>query len=111
MGWARSSLRDSLFGLLRHEAAQVPEQHVDNIRKAMLMALDQDASAVNSKLERSLLFAPDIDALWHARPALMSAVAAQRGEASARRTLADITAMFEGHIPGFKAQKKKRKRS
>jgi hypothetical protein len=53
------------------------------------------------KLERVILFAKDIDALWHARPALRSAVAGRLGAADVSRRMADITQLFEGYVPGL----------
>ena len=111
MSIVSTKLRDSLYGLLRRKATQVPAARVERIRKAMLLALDQAGVADTSKLERSLLLARDIDALWHARPTLMNAVAARHGEAQARKCLADITSLFKGFGPGFPQRKTRRKRT
>lgn len=95
MRWAKTSLRNSFFGWIAHQDATGPSDRVEAIRKAMLQLLEQSPDGHNSTIERRVLFAHSLDDLWYARPELMTAVAAARGEAIARDCLADITRMFE----------------
>ena len=61
----------------------------------------------NTTIERKILFAHDLDALWYVRPELMNAVAAVRGESVARGCLDEITHMFDTGAGG-KLRGKKR---
>ena len=85
-------LRDSVFGAWR--LADASDTGVEVIRSAMLQALGRSAEE-ESSLERHLLFAPDVEALWYIRPALMNVVAARDGERNAQKSLANLTAMFK----------------
>ncbi|MEO6626738.1 MAG: hypothetical protein ABIN37_18215 [Burkholderiaceae bacterium] len=100
MSRVSSRLRDSFYGLLRREALQAPPELIESIRSAMLLALGDAGSDQHLKLERTILFARDIDTLWHARPALMNAVATLRGETHAARCMVEITKLFEAYAPG-----------
>jgi hypothetical protein len=99
MRWAKTSLRNSFFGWLANEA--VPESGLDLevVRKAMLQTLEQGAGETHAAIERKLLFAHDIDQLWYARPDLMNALAAIKGEAAARACMDDITGLFQSSNP------------
>lgn len=99
MRWAKTSLRNSFFGWKAHEPVMESNDDLEAIRKAMLLVLEQTTDGVNSAVERKLLFAQDIDQLWYARPELMTAVAASKGEALANSCLADITRLFEARAP------------
>ncbi len=100
MSRVSSSLRDSLFGLIRREAVHAPPLLLVKIRSTMLLALADASTDQQLKLERVILFAKEIDALWYVRPELMSAVASHLGEANASRRMAEITQLFEGYVPG-----------
>jgi len=99
MRWAKTSLRNSFFGWLANEPVAESNDDLEAIRKVMLQALEQNQDGLNSTVERKLLFAQDIDQLWHVRPELMTAIAASRGEAIAIRCMADITRQFEARVP------------
>ncbi len=99
MRWAKTSLRNSFFGWKAHEPVAESNDDLEAIRKLMLQALEQNQDGLNSTFERKLLFAQDIDHLWHMRPELMTAIAASRGEAIALRCLANITQQFEARAP------------
>ena len=100
MSKVSSRLRDSLYGLLRREALKAPRVLIQNVRSAMLLALDDAGVDQHRKLERTILLAQDIDTLWYARPALKSAVATQFGEPHAARCMVEITRLFEAYAPG-----------
>lgn len=99
MRWAKTSLRNSFFGWKANAPVVESNDDLEAIRKAMLQALEQTTDGVNSAIERKLLFAHDIDQLWYARPELMTAIAASKGEALAKTCLADITLVFETRAP------------
>jgi len=95
MRWAKTSLRNSFFGWMANQPAAEPSARLEDIRKAMLQVLEQGPQASNTAIERRILFAYDLDALWYVRPDLMNAVAAVRGESVARGCLNEITDMFD----------------
>jgi hypothetical protein len=99
MRWAKTSLRNSFFGWKANEPVAESADDLEAIRKVMLQALEQTTDGANSVIERKLLFAHDIDQLWYARPELMTAIAASRGEALANACMADITLQFEIRAP------------
>lgn len=107
MRWAKTSLRNSFFGWLAHETAGAPSERLEDIRKAMLALLEQDFDGKNSAIERKVLFAFDVDALWYLRPDLMTAIAETRGESVARACLADVTRLFDAGAGG-KLQRERR---
>jgi len=111
MRWAKTSLRNSFFGWLAHEPVAESDDDLEALRAAMLRVLDQSAGGVNSAIERKLLFARDIDQLWYARPDLMTAIAASKGEAVANTCLAEVTRLFETRVPDrFKSRGRPAKR-
>ncbi len=95
MRWAKTSLRNSFFGWLAHQPAAQPSERLEEIRRAMLALLEQSPVGDNSAVERKVLFAHDIDALWYLRIDLMTTLSEARGESVARTCLADITRMFD----------------
>ncbi len=107
MRWAKTSLRNSFFGWMAHSPAAEPGDRLEEIRKAMLLALEQTLEAKNTAIERKLLFAQDLDELWYARPDLMTVIAADRGESVARDCLAEITPLFKGKAPGVLRRSKR----
>lgn len=100
MRWAKTTLRNSFFGWIGHEVPAAPAERIEEVRKAMLQALEQSSDSTYVALERKLLFAKDIGELWYARPDLMNAVAAKLGESEARLVLARVTVLFKGLQPG-----------
>lgn len=100
MRWAKTSLRNSFFGWMAHQPTAQPSARLEEIRKAMLQLLEQDSDDRNSGVERKVLFAHDLDALWYLRTDLMSAIAESRGESAANACLADITQMFDAGTGG-----------
>jgi len=100
MRWAKTSLRNSFFGWIGKDAATVPEPNTEDIRHAMLHALEQAQCGSKTALRRKILFASSTEELWYARPDLMNAIAAEYGEAAARDRLEKITELFDGVRPG-----------
>ncbi len=92
-----TKLRDSLFGLLRRTADT--QGDIDGIRRAMLAALDDATCTEAARIERQILFATDVEALWYARATLMHVIASTRGELHARKSLAGITQLFPTSSP------------
>ena len=99
MRWAKTSLRNSFFGWMANETVAESSDDLEVIRKAMLQTLEQGGGDTHTTIERKLLFAHDIDQLWYARPELMNALSATKGEAAARACMDDITRLFEARIP------------
>lgn len=100
MRWAKTSLRNSFFGWMANEPVTGSNEDLEIVRKAMLQVLEQNGGDTHATVERKLLFAQDIEQLWYARPELMNALAATRGEAAARACMDDITRVFESRNPG-----------
>lgn len=96
MRWAKTSLRNSFFGWVGKDTASDPPARLDEIRRAMLDALEQADGGRKSALERKLLFARDIEELWYTRPDLMQVLATARGESAAREIMAGISELFDG---------------
>jgi hypothetical protein len=85
LSWARRRRRP-----LAHK---VPVD-IETVRGAMQAMLHGAAATDAPRLARSLRLAHDLEGLWHLRPALMHAVAAERGESLARRGIAAIDSLF-----------------
>lgn len=97
-----TSIMSSLHVLLSTRRGTQVVQHahrVEAIREAMLDCLAQEGSPGFSPLERSVLLAADVQALWYLRAELLMALAAGRGESAARAALEQISAMFDGLLP------------
>lgn len=99
MRWAKTSLRNSFFGWMGKDSAPELEARTEEIRRAMLHALEQGPGGGKSALERKLLFARSTEELWYARPDLMNALAASQGEAVARDLMEKITDLFDKRLP------------
>ena len=95
-----TKLRDSLFGLLRRTDDTLGD--IDGIRRAMLAALGDEPGTEEARIERQILFASDVEALWYARSSLMHVIASTRGESHARTSLARITHLFPASSPLFR---------
>ena len=72
---------------------------LETIRQAMLDLLQEDGCRVFPLVERRILFASDLQALWYLRSDLMAALSYLQGERIARQSLKDITELFEGSLP------------
>jgi hypothetical protein len=64
----------------------------------MLNALDEHCVIQHESVDRSILFAKDLETLWYLRPDLLHAIASCRHESSATAVIGDITMMFKGHL-------------
>jgi len=73
--------------------------HMDDIRQAMLKCLDAEGAARFPQVERRILMAANVSALWFLRPELLMAVATRCGEQAAHQVFDEISAMFEGLLP------------
>ena len=100
MRWSKPSLKaiHSLWGqIARGEVTS--DAVTGRVRHAMLSAIpvfdDRDQHA---RVFRQIQTAPNLQALWYARGALMSAIAADQGEMAARAQIDSITRLFEGHL-------------
>lgn len=83
---------------LREETIQAVYQ-IDDIRQAMLDSLDTAAREDFPHVERRILQASNVPALWFLLPDLLMALAAHSGEQAARRVIDDISDMFDGLLP------------
>lgn len=83
-------------------ANQTPEalvQHVEKIRRLMLVELGQYGEKKFPAFARRVRNASDILGLWYARTDLMSILATTHGETVAREKVADISGRFKGLLP------------
>lgn len=102
MNWKIPRLTDSLRAMLGEEDTQNTQDiQLECIREDML---DLMSPYVESQVTRppvwgAVLYAPDVQALWYQRTALMHLLAEHIGEQAAREKLNAITQMFRGHLP------------
>jgi hypothetical protein len=89
----RSSFWGVFGGASNAEALQV-----ERIRMAMLKALDHDCVHGHASVDKSIMFAKDLETLWYLRPDLLQAIASCRDQNSANTIVRDITQMFKGHL-------------
>jgi len=73
--------------------------HMDDIRQAMLKCLDEECAGHFPQVERRILMATNVPALWFLRPELLMAVATRCGEQAAHQVIDEISAMFDGLLP------------
>jgi hypothetical protein len=101
MRWLKPNLRSSLYGLLgqRDHSEAALDSATDDIRESMLGLLGTSGAAQFPQVVRRIRYADDLQALWYLRGDLMSAVAATRGEMTARHKIASISAQFQGLLP------------
>jgi hypothetical protein len=97
----------SVYGLL---AASLPSttmlmDSLGEIQERMLNALGHSGLQDHGSVAHRIMYASDIEALWHARGALMAALAQMHGEAHARQTIGEISAEFRGLLPAGLAQR------
>ncbi len=92
-------LRTSLWAMTERGVDPAPVVVVERIRVAMLAALDHDCHADHARLTQKITFGRDVGVLWYLRADLLDAISECRHESMARRALANITALFQGHHP------------
>lgn len=102
MSWIPSNLVTGMHNLFHgfdsgHLARA--ETALEDIREAMLDALEVAGTVVASKLELRVTYASDLQDLWYLRGDIMAALAAVEGEALAREKLNQISSMFTGLLP------------
>lgn len=102
MRWFKGSLRHSIYGLLGNPilpSDSVLETGMEDIREAMLALLAEPGGRAFANVTRRVRYAQDVQALWYLRGDLLAALAALHGEATARRKVQRLTAMFQGLLP------------
>ena len=113
MRWQKPNLK-SIYGLLG-QAGPPAEPYLgarmETVRQAMLDAM---ASAGLGQRHLHIVgriqFAQGIQALWYVRSDMMTALAAELGEAAAREKIDALSALFEGLLPkGFSYQQPPRR--
>ncbi len=72
---------------------------IDDIREAMLKCLDAESARRFPQMERRILMAANVPALWFLRPELLMVLAVHSGEQAAHRVVDEISAMFDGLLP------------
>jgi hypothetical protein len=103
MRWLKPNIRNSLYGLLGNRPApsdSVLESGTEDIRELMLTVLGAEGARRFPQITRRIRYANDIQALWYLRGDLMAALASMQGEAEARKTIASVSAQFQGLLPG-----------
>lgn len=80
-------------------ALQGIAHEVDDLRAAMLAQLQGCGNAQAVRLRLKAGCTHDAPSFWHLRPGLMQAVAAERGEAQARRSVAALDEVLRRHWP------------
>jgi hypothetical protein len=99
MRWTPSTLMNSL--LKGGNAAKVRRDTaaLNDIRQAMLDVLGDRGAMAYPVVKWRVTYANDVQDLWYLRGDVMAAIAAMDGEATARKQLAIVTAMFKGQLP------------
>ena len=72
---------------------------LETIRQAMLDLLQDAGCRTFPQVERRILLAADLQALWYLRSDLMAALSYLQGERVAQQSLQGITELFEGALP------------
>jgi hypothetical protein len=92
----------SIYGLLSGSprATRDAEDAAGEIQEAMLDALGPRGAKEFPSVSRRIQYAADLQALWYLRGDLMAAVASLHGEQHARDIVREISAEFEGLLPG-----------
>lgn len=100
MSWLASSLAVRLQGLRgRWRPIPVTETRIEQIREAMLAALDESGDGKSLGLKTRIRHAGDTQRMWDLRSELMKALASDQGEARAGEKLLLITEMFRDMLP------------
>jgi hypothetical protein len=103
MRWFKGNLRNSIYGLLGNPVIpsdSVIETGIEDIREAMLALLEQAGPKQFANVTRRVRYANDVQALWYLRGDVLAALASTQGEAAARQKVQQVTAMFQGLLPG-----------
>jgi hypothetical protein len=93
------SWRSSLPWRRHPHVARAGAADFEAVRRAMHGLLQDAAAGGPAPLARALRLASDVRGLWHLRPALMQAVAAQLGESEARGRIAAIDLLVRQSWP------------
>ncbi len=90
------SVTSGFSGWLAPRVARQPGAEVTlaAVRDAMLAALAEASMPAGLRLAERIRRAPDLEALWHLRGALMDTLCHQHGEPHAGAQLARITPLF-----------------
>lgn len=97
-------LRQSFWALLGQSESETPEAVLERVREAIQATLAEQLGREGQQLKHQVHYARDLEALWYLRPEIMNAIAARRGETTARRCLLALTALFKDHHPGASAR-------
>lgn len=93
-------LKNSFWALLGRHQTTTPDVVLEQIRTAMLDALDRESLRAHVALDAKISSAVNVQELWYLRPELLNAISSCRGESVARQALEEITRHFVGHHPG-----------
>jgi len=101
MRWMPANIISSMQSLLGRALVEQERglAQIEVIRQTMLDSLGDSGCSAFSQVERRILLAADLQSLWYLRSDLMGALCSLQGESTARQSLKDITAMFEGLLP------------
>jgi predicted urease superfamily metal-dependent hydrolase len=101
MRWLKSRLRRSGLALLGAAdfTASVLSDQTEVIRQLMLNAMGEFGERHYPKSVQRVRYAHGAVALWYARTDLMAVMSAKHGEAVARKTVNEITALFRDLLP------------
>ncbi|MDI1341645.1 hypothetical protein [Polaromonas sp.] len=100
MFWFASSLAVRLEGLrARRLPSPVREATMEQVRQAMLAALDKSGDERFLGLKTRIRLAADAQRMWDLRSELMKSLANDQGEARAGEELRLITGMFRDLLP------------
>jgi len=90
-------IKNSFWALLGRSVDSDTEQ-TENIRIAMLNALEEHCDEFHMYLGRNIRNAADMEALWYLRPDLMQALASSSDQTTASKVVSDITQLFKGYL-------------
>jgi hypothetical protein len=93
-------IKASFWAMLRPQKSPAPAEPLEEIRQAMLAALERHSGTGQLNLEAEIGFATDLAALWYVRPKLLQALSVKASQRTAERELRSITALFVGHFTG-----------
>ena len=101
-------LKNSFWALLGRSGVQPTPAVMENIRTAMLDALDRECLEPHVDLDAKISNAQDVETLWYLRSDLLHAIASCRDEGVARTALLRISNLFVGHHPAASAPRPQR---
>ena len=101
MRWMKSRLKNSALALLGAAdfTATLLGDQTEVIRQLMLNAMGEFGELHYPKSMQRVRFAQGPVALWYARTDVMAVLSARQGETLARKTLGDITGLFQDLLP------------